>query len=133
MEGFCKKIVFKNYAKFIGKDLCRSPLLMKLQGRDMQLCYRKITTQFLYADFAKFLGTPISHTENGCFLFFFNIFRLFMKVLSITSINLIFYFCQKITSTFVCLLLWTLFSSCLFLWKFCRPRIVGELQLSLTW
>ena len=37
LEMFCKKGVFRNFAKFTGKDLCQSVFLIKLQASDLQL------------------------------------------------------------------------------------------------
>ena len=40
-EVFCKKCVFKNFAKFTGKHLCQILFLLKLQILGLQACRPK--------------------------------------------------------------------------------------------
>ena len=59
LEVFCEKGVFKNFIKFIGKQLCQSLFFNKVAGL-RQSCF--------LINFTKFLRTPfLQNTSGGCF------------------------------------------------------------------
>ena len=60
-RGVLKKVVLKNLAKFTGKPLCQSLILVELQlGK--RLCHRSFPVNI-----AKFLRTPfLQNTSGGC-------------------------------------------------------------------
>ena len=52
-EVFCKKCVFRNFAKFTGKHLCQRLFFNKVAGVKKSLWHR-----CFHVNFAKFLRTP---------------------------------------------------------------------------
>ena len=68
-KGFCKKHVFKNFAKITEKHMCRGLFLTKIQAGGLQL-YCKVTPVLLFflVNPVKVLKTLILETSvNGCF------------------------------------------------------------------
>ena len=60
-EVFCKKVVLKHFAKFIGKQLFRSPFSYKMSGR-----VKKRFRHMFYYKISEIFKTII---ENNCFLY----------------------------------------------------------------
>ena len=58
-ELICKKAGLKNYAEFIGKYLCRSLFLIKLQAFRSATLLKRNSSTGVFCDFAKFLRTSI--------------------------------------------------------------------------
>ena len=58
-EVFCKKGVLRNFAKFIGKRLCRSLFFNKVAAlRPATLLKKRLWDRCFPKNFAKFLRTP---------------------------------------------------------------------------
>ena len=49
-EVFCRKVVLKIFGKFTGRHPWRSPNLVELQTKDLQLCSNSITSRVFYCD-----------------------------------------------------------------------------------
>ena len=64
-EVFCKKDVLKNFAEFIGKQLCRSLFFKKVASLTYNLIEKVTLTQVIFCEFCKFFeftvfyGTPL--------------------------------------------------------------------------
>ena len=57
-EVFCKKFVFRNFAKFKGKHLCQSRFFNKVAGlRPATLLKKRLWHRYFPVTFAKFLKT----------------------------------------------------------------------------
>ena len=58
-EMFCKKGVFRNFAKFTEKHLCQSLIFNKFAGlRPATLLKKRLWHRYFSVNFAKFLRTP---------------------------------------------------------------------------
>ena len=68
-ELFCKKSVFRNFAKFTGKHLCPSLFFNKVAGlRPATLLKKRLWHRCFPVNFVKFLRTPfLQNTFVGCF------------------------------------------------------------------
>ena len=63
-EGFCKKGVLRNFAKFTGKHLCLSLFLNKVAGlRPAPLLKNRLWQRCFPVNFVTFLRTPF-HIEH---------------------------------------------------------------------
>ena len=76
VEVFCKKGILKNFINFIGKDLCWSLFLIKLQG--WHLFWRTSANNCFCTAL-----TPITLT----YLFYF-IFNTFFLIITATTVNI---------------------------------------------
>ena len=62
---FCKKGVFRNFAKFTGKHLCQSLFLNKVAG--LSLFKKRLWHRCFLVNFAKFLRNLfLQNTSGGC-------------------------------------------------------------------
>ena len=68
-EVFCKKGVLKNFAKFMGKQLCRCLFFNKLAGmKPTTLLKKRLWHMCFPLNLAKFLRTPFHRTlPRDCF------------------------------------------------------------------
>ena len=65
-EVFFEKGVLRNFAKFKGKDLCRSLFLDKVAGlRPATLLKKETLAQVFSCEFVKFLRIPFSQNAPG--------------------------------------------------------------------
>ena len=63
---FCKKGVFENFRKFIGKHLCQSLFFNKVAGlRPATLLKKRLWHMCFTVNFVKFLRTPFLQNTLG--------------------------------------------------------------------
>ena len=71
-EVFCKKSVFRNFAKFTGKRLCQSLFFDKIAGFRSSILLKKILWHRCFpVNFVKFLRTPFLTEHLRWLLLFF--------------------------------------------------------------
>ena len=82
-EVFCKKGVLRNFAKFAGKHLCKSPFFNKVAGLRPKTCIfikKRPWHRYFHVNFAKFLRTPFLIEHLWWLLLFSNISFCLSKI-----------------------------------------------------